>query len=93
MSSYNLEQLTEEVMNRYPSKSDLVLYMRFMNKYAMEQTFIDLDSDDNFQVMLSMYEEEKEVTVYVTTEKDVDRNEKQQRYKLTYFNELNHYKN
>ena len=41
----------------------------FVDKHAKEQCFIELDSDENFMVMLSMYNEEKEVTIYVTTEK------------------------
>lgn len=80
MCLYDLNQLTEEVMHHYPSKSDLIFSMQFLHKYAREQKFINLNSDTDFKVMLRIYEEEKEVTVYVTTEKAVDRNEIEQRY-------------
>nr|GEV79656.1 hypothetical protein [Tanacetum cinerariifolium] len=51
-------------MNRYPSKVDQVLSIIFVDKYAIEQSFIELDFDGNFQVMLNMYEKENEVTIY-----------------------------
>ncbi|KAJ9536320.1 hypothetical protein OSB04_un000500, partial [Centaurea solstitialis] len=36
---------------------------------AKEQSFIQLDSPENFMVMLTMYKDEAEVTIYVTTDK------------------------
>ncbi|KAI3519078.1 hypothetical protein L1887_08086 [Cichorium endivia] len=67
--SYNLNQLVEEVKKHYPSKTDTILSIVFVDKHAKEQSFIELDSDENFMVMLSMYNDEKEVTIYATTEK------------------------
>ena len=61
-------------MKHYLSRSDLFLSIIFVDKNAKQQSFIELDSDDNFKVMLSMYEEKKEVTIYVRTEKNIDRN-------------------
>nr|XP_043638083.1 uncharacterized protein LOC122609088 [Erigeron canadensis] len=52
----------------YISKSNPVFSTVFVDKNATRQSFIDLDSDDNFMVMLSMYEKEKEVTIYMTTD-------------------------
>ncbi|GJV49811.1 transposase, MuDR, MULE transposase domain protein [Tanacetum coccineum] len=77
--TYNFSDLVEEVMNRYPSKIDQVLSIMFVDKYATEQSFIELDSDENFQVMLNMYEKENEVTIYVTTNKEIVTNERQKR--------------
>nr|KAJ0204105.1 hypothetical protein LSAT_V11C500286440 [Lactuca sativa] len=67
--SYNRTQLVKEVRKHYPSDSDIVLSINFVDKNAKKQCFIELDSDENFMVMLSMYKEEKEVTIYATTEK------------------------
>nr|KAJ0184970.1 hypothetical protein LSAT_V11C900474590 [Lactuca sativa] len=67
--SYNLNHLVEEVKSHYPSQSDIVLSIVFVDKYAKEQCFIELDNDKTFMVMLNMYNENKEVTFYATTEK------------------------
>ncbi|KAL7599162.1 hypothetical protein Lser_V15G21127 [Lactuca serriola] len=67
--SYDLDHLVEKVKKHYPSQSDIVLSTVFVDKHAKEQCFIELDNDESFMVMLSMYNEEKEVTIYVTTEK------------------------
>ncbi|GJX87482.1 transposase, MuDR, MULE transposase domain protein, partial [Tanacetum coccineum] len=66
MCSYNLSQLVEEVKKHYLSHSDEVLSILFVDKYAKEQTFIQLETSENFQLMLNMYDEEKELTIYVT---------------------------
>ncbi|CAH1443875.1 unnamed protein product [Lactuca virosa] len=67
--SYDLNHLVEEVKKHYPSQSDIVLSIVFVDKYAKEQCFIELDNDKSFMVMLNMYDKEKEVTIYATTEK------------------------
>ncbi|CAH1433302.1 unnamed protein product [Lactuca virosa] len=67
--SYDLNHLVEEVKKHYPSQSDIVLSIVFVDKYAKEQCFIELDNDKSFIVMLNMYNEDKEVTIYATTEK------------------------
>ncbi|CAI9287559.1 unnamed protein product [Lactuca saligna] len=67
--SYDLNHLLEEVKSHYPSQSDIVLSIVFVDKYAKEQCFIELDNDKSFMVMLNMYNENKEVTIYATTEK------------------------
>nr|GEV78869.1 hypothetical protein [Tanacetum cinerariifolium] len=51
----------------------------FVDKYAIEQSFIEIDSYENFEVMLNMYEKEKEVTIYLTTNKELVMNERQER--------------
>ncbi|CAH1432571.1 unnamed protein product [Lactuca virosa] len=61
--------LVEEVKKHYPSQSDIVLSIVFVDKYAKEQCFIELDNDKSFMVMLNMYNEDKEVTIYATTKK------------------------
>ncbi|GJS02479.1 transposase, MuDR, MULE transposase domain protein [Tanacetum coccineum] len=66
MCSYNLSQLVEEVKKHYLSHSNDVLSILFFDKYAKEQTFIQLETSENFQLMLNMYDEEKELTIYVT---------------------------
>ncbi|GJV75659.1 reverse transcriptase domain-containing protein [Tanacetum coccineum] len=65
MCSYNLSQLVEEVKKHYLSHSDVVLSILFVDKYAKEQTFIQLETSENFQLMLNMYDEEKELTIYL----------------------------
>lgn len=67
--TYNLNQLVEEVKKHYPPQSGIVLSIVFVDKHAKEQSFIELDSDEIFMVMLNMYKEEKQVTIYATTEK------------------------
>nr|XP_043623589.1 uncharacterized protein LOC122595313 [Erigeron canadensis] len=57
-SSYTLEDLTEEVRNRYTSKRDSTVFILFIDKYAVDQSFIMLDSNENFKGMLSMGEDE-----------------------------------
>ncbi|KAI3694690.1 hypothetical protein L1987_77659 [Smallanthus sonchifolius] len=58
---------------------DLIFSTCFVDKCAMEQTFIELDSNENFELMLSMYNTEKESTLYVTTNNNIDISSKQQR--------------
>ncbi|KAI3795072.1 hypothetical protein L1987_37716 [Smallanthus sonchifolius] len=77
--TYNLEDLLEEVTKHYPSNMDLIFSTCFVDKCAMEQTFIELDSNENFELMLSMYNTEKESTLYVTTNNNIDISSKQQR--------------
>jgi hypothetical protein len=61
--TYNFDDLIEEVTTHYPSNRDLVFSICFVDKYVTEQSFIKLDSHENFQSMLSMYNVEKDVTV------------------------------
>ncbi|GJR13119.1 transposase, MuDR [Tanacetum coccineum] len=68
--SFDLNQLNEEVMRHYPSHNDLVFSIVFVDKYVTGQSFIELNSDENFTAMLRMYEQEKEVTIYVSTDKN-----------------------
>lgn len=78
---YSLRDLIEVVRNRYPSKSDLLFSILFVDKHATDQSFIDLHFDDKFMAMLNMYEDKKEVTTYVTTtDANHDAKERQQRY-------------
>ncbi|KAJ0478044.1 putative transposase, MuDR, plant [Helianthus annuus] len=65
--SYNFDDLLEEVTNHYPSNRDLVFSIYFVDKYAINQSIIKLDSDEKFEFMIRMYEVEKELVVYVTT--------------------------
>ncbi|KAI3760103.1 hypothetical protein L1987_50493 [Smallanthus sonchifolius] len=58
---------------------DLIFSTCFVDKCAMEHTFIELDSNENFELMLSMYNTEKELTLYVTTNNNIDISSKQQR--------------
>nr|XP_043633496.1 uncharacterized protein LOC122604691 [Erigeron canadensis] len=76
---YSLGDLIEEVRNRYPSNNE-VFSILFVDKFATEQSFIELNSDENFIVMLNMYDEEKEVTIYVTTDPNHVVIERQQTY-------------
>ncbi|KAJ9560600.1 hypothetical protein OSB04_005760 [Centaurea solstitialis] len=63
--------LIDKVKKHYPSNSDQVLSILFLDKNAKEQSFIQLDFPKNFMVILSMYKDEAEVTIYVTTDKFV----------------------
>lgn len=78
--SFDLNQLNEEVLRHYPSHNDLVCSIVFVDKYAMAQSFIELNSAMNFMAMLSMYEQEKEVTIYVSTDENFGAHDTQQRY-------------
>lgn len=60
-SSYNLDELYDDVKKNYPTTSDLVLSIHFVDKYTTEKSFIELDSNETFMVMLNMYEKEKEI--------------------------------
>ncbi|XP_071690280.1 uncharacterized protein [Rutidosis leptorrhynchoides] len=66
-SSYNLNKLTEEVKKHYPVNSNLVFSIQFVDNDVNEQSYIDIDSDEDFMGMLAMYQNEKELTIYVTT--------------------------
>nr|GEX78420.1 transposase, MuDR, MULE transposase domain protein [Tanacetum cinerariifolium] len=76
--SFDLNQLNEEVLRHYPSHSDQVFSIVFVNKYDTRQSFIELNSDENFMDMLNMYEQEKEITIYVSTDKNLDTHNTQQ---------------
>ena len=78
--SFDFNELNEEVLKRYPSHSDQVFSILFVDKYAQYQSFIELNSDESFKVMLGMYEQEKEITIYVTTNKNLRTSNTQQRY-------------
>nr|GEV51422.1 transposase, MuDR, MULE transposase domain protein [Tanacetum cinerariifolium] len=65
-SSYNLKELYDDVKKNYPSMSDLVLSIHFVDKHATEKSFIELNYNETFLVMLNMYEKEKEITIYAT---------------------------
>ncbi|KAK1428016.1 hypothetical protein QVD17_16834 [Tagetes erecta] len=69
---YNFDDLIEEATSRYPSNRDLVFSIYFLDKYASKQSFIKLDSNEDFQMMLLMYDVEKEITVYVTTNNNLE---------------------
>ncbi|PWA82218.1 transposase, MuDR [Artemisia annua] len=79
--SFDFDELNEEVLKRYPSHSDQVFSILFVDKYAQDQSFIELNSDESFKVMLGMYEQEKEITIYVTTNKNLGTSNTQQRKK------------
>ncbi|KAL4555357.1 hypothetical protein LXL04_037975 [Taraxacum kok-saghyz] len=72
--SYNFSQLNAEVIKRYSSKSNPDISICYIDKYTPDQSFIELDSDEKFTDMLIMYENEKEVTIYVTTENNIGSN-------------------
>ena len=61
--SYEFNHQVQEVKKHYPSQSDIVLSIVSVDKHAQEHCFIELDSHESFMVMLSMYKEEKEVTI------------------------------
>ncbi|KAL4582100.1 hypothetical protein LXL04_006640 [Taraxacum kok-saghyz] len=66
--SYNYSHLNEEVIKRYSSKSKRDFSICYIYKCATDQSFIELDSEEKFMTMLTMYENEKEITIYLTTE-------------------------
>ncbi|KAK1434361.1 hypothetical protein QVD17_00100 [Tagetes erecta] len=65
-STYMIEDLFEEAKKRYPSNRGLVLSMWFIDKSVLEHPFTQLVTMDDFKLMLTMYELEKDVTIYVT---------------------------
>ncbi|PWA56031.1 transposase, MuDR, MULE transposase domain protein [Artemisia annua] len=71
-SSYNLDELYDDVKKNYPTTSNLVLSIHFVDKYATEKSFIELDSNETFMAMISMYEKEKQITIYASTNNDSD---------------------
>ena len=78
--SYYFQDLVEDVIKLYPSKRDTVFSILFIDKNGIEGSFIELESDETFKVMLDMHEKEKEVTIYVTPRDTIDTNEIEQRY-------------
>nr|KAJ0223509.1 hypothetical protein LSAT_V11C200070100 [Lactuca sativa] len=72
--SYKLSQLNEEIIKCYSSKNNPKLSISYVDKCASSQSFIELDSDEKFMAMLNMYEKEKEVTIYITTENNHNSN-------------------
>ncbi|KAI3802160.1 hypothetical protein L1987_30288 [Smallanthus sonchifolius] len=58
---------------------ELIFSLWFIEKNETGQSFIKVDSHDKFQVMLSMYEVEKELSVYVTTTNNFETSSMQQR--------------
>ncbi|CAI9294654.1 unnamed protein product [Lactuca saligna] len=71
---YKLTQLHEEVIKRYASKNNPEFSILYVDKYAPDKSFIELDSDEKFMDMLSMYGNEKQVTIYVTTKNNLGSN-------------------
>jgi hypothetical protein len=55
------------------------LSIHFVDKYATEKSFIELDSNETFMAMISMYEKEKQITIYATTNNDSGKTNIQQR--------------
>nr|XP_043621620.1 uncharacterized protein LOC122593291 [Erigeron canadensis] len=45
---YNWNLLVEEVMKHYPSNNDMILNVSFIDKFVVDQSFIELKSDENF---------------------------------------------
>ncbi|KAD7116723.1 hypothetical protein E3N88_03991 [Mikania micrantha] len=87
--TYNLEDLLVEVRNHYPSDRDLIFSTCFVDKFAREQTFINLDSNENFESMVSMYGMEKELIIYVSTKNNIDTKAKEQSIQDEVIDELN----
>ncbi|CAI9278749.1 unnamed protein product [Lactuca saligna] len=71
---YKLSQLHEEVIKRYSSKNNPKFSILYVDKYAPDKSIIELDSDEKFMAMLSMYGSEKQVTIYVTIENNLGSN-------------------
>ncbi|KAI3815018.1 hypothetical protein L1987_14669 [Smallanthus sonchifolius] len=69
----------EEIATHYPSDTELIFSLWFIEKTDIGQSFIKVDSHGMFQVMLSMYEVEKELSVYVTTNNKFETSSMQQR--------------
>ncbi|KAL4557105.1 hypothetical protein LXL04_035275 [Taraxacum kok-saghyz] len=70
------ENIVESPIIDYVSPVIPMTKYRLKLKYgcAPEQSFIKLDSEEKFMAMLTMYENEKEVTIYVTTENNTKSN-------------------
>ncbi|CAI9285522.1 unnamed protein product [Lactuca saligna] len=71
---YKLSQLHEEVTKCYSSKNNPKFSVLYVDKYAPKKSFIKLDSNEKFMTMLSMYGNDKQVTIYVTTENNFGSN-------------------
>ncbi|KAI3784623.1 hypothetical protein L1987_43725 [Smallanthus sonchifolius] len=69
----------EEVATHYPWDRELIFSLWFIEKNDSGHSFIKVDSHDKFQVMVSMYEVEKELSVYVTTNNNFETSSMQQR--------------
>ncbi|KAL8266847.1 hypothetical protein R6Q59_004191 [Mikania micrantha] len=70
-----------EVRNQHSSDKNLIFSTCFVDKFAREQTFINVDSNENFRSLLIMYEMEKELIIYTSTMDNIDTKAKEQRYK------------
>nr|KAJ0206316.1 hypothetical protein LSAT_V11C500293020 [Lactuca sativa] len=71
---YKLCQLHYELVKRYSSKNNPKFSILYVDKYALEKSIIELDSDEKFMVMLGMYGSKKQVTIYVTTDNNLGSN-------------------
>nr|KAJ0210397.1 hypothetical protein LSAT_V11C400217870 [Lactuca sativa] len=73
-SSYNFAKLNDDVIKHYSSKNNPKFSIWYVHKFTSDRLYIQLDSEEKFIVMLTMYENEKEVTIYVTTENNITSN-------------------
>ncbi|KAL8251030.1 hypothetical protein R6Q59_034723 [Mikania micrantha] len=69
---YYYDDLIEEVATHYPKDRGFVFSLFFIDKFDTKQSYIKVYSSENFQLMLDMYEVEREITVYVTTSDKVE---------------------
>ncbi|XP_022019508.2 uncharacterized protein LOC110919548 [Helianthus annuus] len=76
---YDFDDLNEEVATHYPPDPELSFSVFYIDKYATKQKFVKVDSHENFKFMLSMYEVEKELTIYVTMNNNVETSSVQER--------------
>lgn len=67
--TYGFLELFEEVSGLLPSDENQKLSLCFLDKCVNTQSFIQLEGDESYEMMLAMYEEKKETVIYVTQEK------------------------
>ncbi|KAD4385943.1 hypothetical protein E3N88_26112 [Mikania micrantha] len=66
------DDLIEEVATHYPKDRGFVFSLWHIDIFDTKQSYIKVDSSENFQLMLDMYEVERELTVYVMTSDNVE---------------------
>jgi MuDR family transposase len=67
---YGFAELFEEVSSLYPFDEDQNFLLFYEDKRTQNQSFIQLEHDESFELMLDMYKE-KQILIYVTKERIV----------------------
>nr|KAJ0217758.1 hypothetical protein LSAT_V11C300154870 [Lactuca sativa] len=85
--SYNFAQLSDDFIKDYLSKNNPDFSIWYVDKFTSNRLYIQLDSEEKF---IAIHENEKEVTIYVTTENNLDSNNLNVSNQLCYEDDLDY---